>query len=121
MYREYYAAKENRKPRSRTTRHYYSYKARPVNMVVLFWYLVKSDAGVRHCTVVYTGKVTFIMYQKHTAMYNWSPCIVGPLMVNSVSSSPALFDPPPPRHPSLYMKLSCILFSSLIIIYRMLT
>ena len=28
-------------------------------MAVLFWYLVKSDACVRCCTVAYTGQVTF--------------------------------------------------------------
>ena len=49
-----------------------------INMavVVLFWYLVKSDASVRYCTEVYTAldKVRFTMYQKHMAIYNWSPC-----------------------------------------------
>ena len=30
-----------------------------INMFVLFWYLVKSDASVRYCTVAYTGQVTF--------------------------------------------------------------
>ena len=30
-----------------------------INMAVLFWYLVKSDASVRYCTVAVTGQVTF--------------------------------------------------------------
>ena len=29
------------------------------NMAVFFWYLVIIGAGVRYCTVLYTGKVTF--------------------------------------------------------------
>ena len=29
-----------------------------INIVVLFWYLVKSNASVRYCTVAYTGQVT---------------------------------------------------------------
>ena len=30
-----------------------------INMAVLFWYLVESDASVRYLTVVDTGQVTF--------------------------------------------------------------
>ena len=30
-----------------------------INMAVLFWYLVKSDARVRYYTVAYNGQVTF--------------------------------------------------------------
>ena len=41
-----------------------------INMAVLFWYLVKSDAGVR--TVHWTR---FTRNQEHTTMYNWSHCI----------------------------------------------
>ena len=30
-----------------------------INMAVLLWYLLKTDAIVRYFTVAYTGKVTF--------------------------------------------------------------
>ena len=29
-----------------------------LNMAVLFWYFVKSDATVRYCTLAYTDQVT---------------------------------------------------------------
>ena len=44
-------------------------------MAVLFWYLVKSDASARCCTISYTVQDTSTRYQKNTAMFSWSPCI----------------------------------------------
>ena len=42
---------------------------------VFSWYLVKSDANVRYCTVANTvlDKSRFTRYQKNTVMYNCSP------------------------------------------------
>ena len=49
-----------------------------INMAVLFCYLVKSDASIRYCTVVYVDylqdKSHFTRYQKYTTTDNWSPC-----------------------------------------------
>ena len=43
----------------------------------VFWHLVRSDLSwVRYYTL-YTStldKSLFTLYQKHTAMFNWSPC-----------------------------------------------
>ena len=41
-----------------------------IKIAVFFWYLVKSDLS---SVYPYIRQVTF--YQKHTAMFNWSPCI----------------------------------------------
>ena len=30
-----------------------------INMSVLLWFLVTSNASVRYCTIAYTGQVTF--------------------------------------------------------------
>ena len=43
-----------------------------LNMAVFFLYLVKSDL---YATVhVYTGRLSFTRYQKHTDIVNWSLC-----------------------------------------------
>ena len=41
-----------------------------IQMAVLFWYLVKSNACVRYCTLFTMDK--FTRYQNNTDMYNWS-------------------------------------------------
>ena len=49
-----------------------------INMAELFWCLVKSGLSNVHATA-FTNKHwtnNFTRYQKHMAMYNWSPCIV---------------------------------------------
>ena len=40
-----------------------------INMNLLFWYLVKSDANARHCTVAHTGQVTLYRYTRNTQPY----------------------------------------------------
>ena len=52
---------------------------------VFFWYPVKSDLSiVRFSVQPYTGQFTFTRYQKHTAMYNWSPCRI--ILTKSIES-----------------------------------
>ena len=41
-----------------------------INMAMFVLYLIKSDASVRYCIL---AKSRFTRYQKHTAIYNWSP------------------------------------------------
>ena len=47
-------------------------------MAVFFWHLVKNDLSIVcflklvQCTL---QNLLFTRYQKHTPMYNWSPCI----------------------------------------------
>ena len=41
-----------------------------INMAVLFWWLVKSDARVRYCTVAYTGQVMlYKVPEQHGRVY----------------------------------------------------
>ena len=52
-------------------------------MIHLFRSHIKSDGGVNCCTM---HNAHCIMYQKHTAMYNWSPCIPGACIAGSDSA-----------------------------------
>ena len=48
-----------------------------MNMAVFFWYLGKSDLSSAGY-LLYTrtlDKSLFSWYNKHTTMYDWSPCI----------------------------------------------
>ena len=49
-----------------------------MNMALLFWYIVKSDAP---------DKSRFTWYQKHTTMNNWSPCMS---WIDEVTSVPGV-------------------------------
>ena len=44
-----------------------------IYMTVLFWYLAKSDASVRYCTVAYTRHVKFYKVPEKYGR----PCITG--------------------------------------------
>ena len=45
-----------------------------LNMTVFLWYLGKVTCPVYVNVHVYTGHVTFSIYQKNTAMFNLTPC-----------------------------------------------